>query len=269
MIIDCFMFYNEYDVLEGRLEYLYNHVDYFVIVESNITHAGNPKPLNFMNNMSRYKKYLDKVIYNPVYIDPSKFNFAEKISDLNMGHAAWQVENFQRNHITESLKFFDDSAIVMVGDCDEIPNRELMSQLHAIVHNAPSHLCVLDQKMFFYNFKTLQSHSWFGTAVTFNGIVKQVGAQWMRAYRSGLSPVYNGGWHISYWGNENFVQNKIKNFSHQEYNRDEFTDLNRIKSAIERGVDPYGRSDATIVFDTSTLPSDFYEIFDKISYKPN
>ena len=65
MIVDSFIFFNEFDILEGRLEYLYDHVDYFVIVESNLTFSGNTKPLYFMNNMSRYKKYLDKVLYFP------------------------------------------------------------------------------------------------------------------------------------------------------------------------------------------------------------
>lgn len=37
MLIDCFMFFNEYDIVEGRLEYLYDTVDYFVVVEADHT----------------------------------------------------------------------------------------------------------------------------------------------------------------------------------------------------------------------------------------
>ena len=55
MIIDAFMFFNEYDILEGRLEYLYDTVDYFVIVESDITHSGQKKSLNYANNIDRYR----------------------------------------------------------------------------------------------------------------------------------------------------------------------------------------------------------------------
>lgn len=44
MVIDCFQLLNELDMLEGRLRYLYNHVDYFVIVESTHTHVRRPKP---------------------------------------------------------------------------------------------------------------------------------------------------------------------------------------------------------------------------------
>ena len=40
MIYDCFSFFNELDILEMRLNILYNYVDYFVITEANKTHTG-------------------------------------------------------------------------------------------------------------------------------------------------------------------------------------------------------------------------------------
>ena len=43
-IYDCFNFFNELDILELRLNILYDYVDYFVIVESSVTHSGQPKP---------------------------------------------------------------------------------------------------------------------------------------------------------------------------------------------------------------------------------
>jgi hypothetical protein len=35
-IYDCFTFYNELDLLELRLEELYDHVDHFVLVEASM-----------------------------------------------------------------------------------------------------------------------------------------------------------------------------------------------------------------------------------------
>ena len=49
-IIDCFMFYNELDILKIRLEELYNVVDYIIIIEATITHNNTPKPLYFNEN---------------------------------------------------------------------------------------------------------------------------------------------------------------------------------------------------------------------------
>jgi len=39
-IIDCFPFFNELDILRMRLELLSEHVDKFLICESDVTHSG-------------------------------------------------------------------------------------------------------------------------------------------------------------------------------------------------------------------------------------
>ncbi len=42
-IYDCFTFYNEFDILELRLQEHWDHVDKFVIAEANTTHQGTLK----------------------------------------------------------------------------------------------------------------------------------------------------------------------------------------------------------------------------------
>ena len=56
-IIDCFTFYNELKILKFRLEYLYDHVDYFILVEGTLSHAGKPKELFYQNNKDQFEKY--------------------------------------------------------------------------------------------------------------------------------------------------------------------------------------------------------------------
>ena len=46
-IIDCFIFYNELDLLTYRLNLLKNIVDYFIIVESTHTFIGKEKKIIF------------------------------------------------------------------------------------------------------------------------------------------------------------------------------------------------------------------------------
>ena len=62
-IIDTFMFRDELDLLEFRLEYLYDYVDYFVLVESNVTHRGYPKTIFYSLYKDRFEKYQDKIIH--------------------------------------------------------------------------------------------------------------------------------------------------------------------------------------------------------------
>ena len=63
MICDTFMFYNEFEILELRLELLDEYVDRFVLVESEVNHVGGPKELFFQNNRERFAKWLHKITH--------------------------------------------------------------------------------------------------------------------------------------------------------------------------------------------------------------
>ena len=60
MIIDCFPFFNELDVLDIRLNILNEVVDKFVLVEASKTQSKIDKPFYFEQNKNRYSKFLDK-----------------------------------------------------------------------------------------------------------------------------------------------------------------------------------------------------------------
>lgn len=51
----------------------------------------------------------------------------------------------------------------------------------------------------------------------------------------------DGGWHCSYFGTPEFIQNKIQNFSHQEFNRTAYTNLDVIQRRMQNHMDLYGR----------------------------
>ena len=61
-IFDCIKFFNEFEILDLRFMTLYDHVDYFVIVEANKTHTGKPKEFHLETKKEQYAKYWDKVI---------------------------------------------------------------------------------------------------------------------------------------------------------------------------------------------------------------
>ena len=65
-IFDVFLFFNELDLLELRLQTLYSVVDYFIITEINETFSGKPKKLIFEKNKKRFKDFEKKIIYNPI-----------------------------------------------------------------------------------------------------------------------------------------------------------------------------------------------------------
>ena len=63
MIYDCFLFFNELDILEIRLELLYDKVDYFILSECDTTFSGISKPFYYDDNKYKFKKYSDKIIH--------------------------------------------------------------------------------------------------------------------------------------------------------------------------------------------------------------
>ena len=51
----------------------------------------------------------------------------------------------------------------------------------------------------------------------------------------------NGGWHLSYFGDINFIINKLKNFAHTEFNTEESTNPENILEKISTNKDLFGR----------------------------
>ncbi|KXV19254.1 hypothetical protein AD933_02055 [Acetobacter malorum] len=109
-IYDCFLFFNELDILEMRLNELYDSVDHFVIGEASQTYTGKEKKKYFLENKERFTKFLDKIIYVDIKSDG---NFEE----------VWDREFYQRGQILNPLKNIADDSVIIFSDVDEIPNK--------------------------------------------------------------------------------------------------------------------------------------------------
>ncbi|MFC2147146.1 hypothetical protein ACFLR9_01150 [Bacteroidota bacterium] len=126
MIVDCFTFFNELDLLEIRLKYLYDSVDYFIIVEADKTHNGEDKNYFLKDNMDRYKSFQDKMIYVPIKIeDYDKEEYVAGETD------AWKREIYQRNSIEIGLRELNlkPNDLILISDLDEIPNKLILKNL--------------------------------------------------------------------------------------------------------------------------------------------
>ena len=101
-IIDCFIFYNEINLLKYRLSLLYNIVDYFIIVESNYTFVGTKKESFFTTNKDLFEQYQNKIIHILLDTIPCQN------PNIN-NNEQWINERFQRNSIKDGLdKFITD-----------------------------------------------------------------------------------------------------------------------------------------------------------------
>lgn len=232
-IYDCFPFYNELDLLDLRLEELYDHVDYFVIVEATTTFQSQPKNLYLKDNWDRYTKYHDKMIH--VVVD-----------DAPGDPDAWVNDIYQRNSIMRGLDNADPEDIIIIEDADEILRPEVIDHIRANPKD------IMGFRVPYFNFKLNYMlvnnhesyHVW--TVACRRKYLEQPDA--FRGQRFDLTQLPLGyedetirmyehaGWHFTYLGDTEFVKNKIRSFAHTELNNDQVLNSIDVDAMIARGV---------------------------------
>ena len=97
MLVDAFPFFNEKELVELRVRYLNSLVDFFVIIEANITHQGKKKDWNFPKILeSNLKEFSSKIQYHQLNIDLEKIKNEESwIIDDIKGDDAHRVDIFK------------------------------------------------------------------------------------------------------------------------------------------------------------------------------
>ena len=222
-IVDCFIFYNELDMLNYRLSILDPYVDYFVIVESTHTHTGMEKTCTYKDFNELFKKFHSKIIHVIVDDFPHKYPNV----DIKQQHQ-WANENFQRNCIERGIKKLDleDSDVLFVSDLDEIPDPKIIEAIRQ--SSITISIQALEQDFYYYNLNSKMAEKWQLAKVLTHKKYKELGMsfQQIRMYNrtNRCEVLKNGGWHLSYFGDKHFIRNKIQNFTHQEFNKDQFTD---------------------------------------------
>ena len=232
-VYDCFTFFNEVDLLEIRLQELYDAVDYFVIAEANMSHSGNPKEYILEANWERFKPFHDKIKYL-------------KIDDFPETKDAWVREKFQRQALTRGLVDMQDDDLVIISDLDEIPRAEIIELIKEDENKYERY--VLRVPLFRYKFNFLK---WFQPVVNPQMIVTRahvfINPEQERDYTHAWLPpapdvVYldHAGWHFSYLGDDKHAVHKLQNFAHTEQNVPEIIDVFSIDRMIrtKTGPDP-------------------------------
>ena len=241
-IADCFIFYNELKMLSYRLEVLNQVVDYFILVEATHTHVGRPKPLFFQENKHLFTPYLHKIIH--IVVDD--FPLVEGDHWLN--------ENFQRNCISRGLEKLQlaDKDLLLISDVDEIPDPILLSEFKRL--NYPIEINSLEQHFYYYNMTCRSNEKWYQAKIMSYETYKSLGLSCNELRQHQCPFVFPGGWHLSYFGDKDFIQNKIQNFGHQEFNLPHI--LDGIEEKMKSGTDLFSRDD--IVFTVTPISENKY-----------
>jgi beta-1,4-mannosyl-glycoprotein beta-1,4-N-acetylglucosaminyltransferase len=241
MIVDTFMFYNELDVLEIRLATLDPYVDFFVLVEAEVNHVGGDKELFFEKNKDRFSKWIRKIRHIVVKKD-------ECPTDTN----PWSREKYQRECILRGLTGLPDDTLVMISDVDEIPDMTMFRWEHL-----PHRVISLHMWMYQYNFNFLfTGEPWVGTVVTCMELVRTHGVNFFRDNRWKFPTQRFCGWHLSSFGDEKHVLNKMKTFAHalDDNAHKHLQTEENIKQWIQEGKHLDGATELTPRPPEATLP---------------
>ena len=232
-IFDCFLFFNEIELLEKRLEILYDYVDYFVIAESPLTFSGNQKELFFEKNKEKFTRFNKKIIHYIIdankidsqIVDKYTTNREVSIAHKHNGtpliklHTSCQREVHQRDSLIfplYNLALKDD--FILISDLDEIPKPAAIAALRIVaVEDTIYHF---RQNWYLYWINNYCQNEWFGTrACRFSFLngrsIDQIRFHTERRDMQEGKIVEDGGWHFSYLGGEEKIREKLSALAYQ------------------------------------------------------
>lgn len=224
MIYDCFLFFNEINILEIRLKELYNKVDKFILIESTKSFSGNDKPLYYNENKTKFKEFNNKIIH--IIIDKEFPN----IKNNNR----WELEYFQRRYIKKILdkQKLENNDIVLFSDVDEIIYSNYIDKINDLLNEYKLVVCNLVEIKFFLNNKkrdelfgniaikyknlsdTQELRSLYCGHISYDYNIKKFNNH---IYKKEVFFIKSSGLHLGSLGGFLYQKYKVQNFSHIEY----------------------------------------------------
>lgn len=219
-IYDCFIFNDEFSMLETRLKLLKDVVHKFILVESKQTHSGQYKDAHFEKNKSSFSDYLDRIVHVVIDTFPEKMLYNPSEMDVDPSlHIHWFRENFQRNEMLRGLysEGLNDSDFVLISDVDELPNPTTLKNFVDQIPDGEYGFQL--QKWCIWDFNRYHKGPWPGTSGIRWKDLKKTTPQEIRRNRYSTDKFHTDelyGWHCSWFGGIDTVMNKLSSFAHQE-----------------------------------------------------
>jgi len=268
MIVDCFPFFAPYgeEVLCLRVNLLKDHVDKFIIVESNKTHSGKPVERKFLEIAKRRNLPMDKIIYiehdipepDDLEILPIDYqNAGLNRKRMNSVYARVR-ERLQKDAVMEGMTEFADDDVFIYGDADEVINPINIPWVANITKNNPN-VIIKIPLVYLQGRADLRIHHADGKPVVwwramFFATKKQIMETKISNIRCGNMtmpvqwPTHNNqviqdmGWHFAWMGDDGQRNTKATSFAHA---------YDKFNWQIEQGAGDYSKYDQ---FQKSTPP---------------
>jgi hypothetical protein len=250
-IYDTFS-YNGEEIAILRVQYLYNTIDTFIIIEARETHSGIKKGvLYFEKNKELFAPYMDKIKY--FIIDT--FDIIKTLPEYNKNmlwkpeiwmlpitYDSWCREQYQRDVAVEYLNTFAEKGpyLLYCGDVDEIPDNSIFKDISInsgdIIH--------LEMTAYTYDYNWKKIYSWYYPfIITHENIAKNRCLSELRNMIPTADSPYikNAGWKCMYFQSYYEICRMIESSPHCQYDKDEYKNIDHIKACIKNGMDIFKR----------------------------
>jgi len=243
LIVDCFPYFNEVELVQARIDYLSPVVDRFVIVALDVTHSGEPYsppfPVDLFND--------PKVVYE---------NYPNAPNGRGQ-EANWERLRYQRESILKPLRYMPDETTVLLSDLDEIPRRELIQSLREERKPiADGQIACFMMDYYYYDPTNLVTanqpggYPWPGTKMCNLGTMRKLGVTGLRQVQAKDCSVVlpDAGWHCSYFGGASQVRQKMGAICENHFRESkELINAEEVSKRLAAHADVYGRDDMGFV----------------------
>ena len=232
-------------MMDIRFNILNEYVSKFIVVESNFSHSGEKKKLNF--DINDYPKFKDKIEYIVVENEPKDLIKDDEIIKNSYYKRLNSLKRIEQSydHISYGLETADDNDLILLSDNDEIPN------LSPIINKQISVDFILFKQLFFYyKFNLLYDRiDWFGTKACKKKRLKnfsnlrnlknkkypfwRLDTYFSNIKQTNLMIVENGGWHFTNIKTPEEIFEKFDNFGHHDEFKLSNININYIKEKIK------------------------------------
>jgi beta-1,4-mannosyl-glycoprotein beta-1,4-N-acetylglucosaminyltransferase len=207
MIVDTFLFNDEFEMLDIRLALTEKYVDKWIILEGNKTWSWKPKTFNLKENIDRYSKYGDR-------IEVISLDIPKSVTLPNVPKH-WIIENFSRMSLQQGIDRLDTEDIIIHSDLDENLDPGLVPDIIKLMDDKDKPVAC-KMHMFFYAFNLQAYRGWKGSMVARKRMFENPqrlyrGKNHKRKDRShAVHYPETAGWHWSWVGTDDRIRNKVK-----------------------------------------------------------
>ncbi len=213
MLFDCFLYFDEKELLELRINILKDIVDGFIITDGNRTFRGDPKPFTCIDTIRELGLPEDKIQVLHVELPTP-----EECS------IPWSREYAQRDALGVGMRMCPPDSVFFFSDVDEIPKPDRLLEAVEIAKQDPARCVRLSMPMFYGRADlrvrdpkgdgTKAPDNWTCGTVVLNQHLDRTPSQIRQNPNDIVLGDCDAGWHFSWMGDSARMKRKVTSFSH-------------------------------------------------------